>query len=64
MDIIIPFLILCGFAALIVYSSIKDARRKRHKKKPEEQQTHYAHPPMDLRLKNDPCETKEANNHE
>lgn len=60
--IIIPLLILCGYAAIIVYSN--SARRKRRSKDPKEQQPQYAHPPMDLRLKDDPCETKEANSHE
>lgn len=59
MDVLIPFLIMCGFAAVILYSSIKEYRWKRSKKKKEEPPS-FTHPPMDLRLK-DPCETKEKN---
>lgn len=51
MDIIIPVLILAGLAALVAYSTIKDARRKRRKEDPKEHQPKYAHDPMDLRLK-------------
>ena len=49
--IIIPALILAGFAALIVYNTILERRRKQRKKDPKEQQPKYAHPPMDLRMK-------------
>ena len=52
MDIIIPALIMTGFVAVIAYSTIKDRHRKQHKEDPNEQPPKYAHPPMDLRMKN------------
>ena len=51
MDILIPVLFMCGYAAGIIYSTIKDPHRKRRKEDPKEEPPKYAHPPMDLRLK-------------
>lgn len=50
MDILIPLLFICGYAAGIIYSNIKDPHRKRRKEDPKEKPK-FTHPPMDLRLK-------------
>lgn len=54
MNLLIPFLILCGFAGIITYSSIRERRGDWRR---EERPMQFAHPPMDLRLKRDPCES-------
>lgn len=58
MDVIIPAMILAGFAALIIYSSIKECRRINRKREKQEERRKFSHPPMDLRMKDDPHETK------
>ena len=56
-ELIIPFLIMCGFVALLIFKAIRKAHLNRHKKDRHEQQPRYAHPAMDLRLKASPCDT-------
>lgn len=57
MNLILPVLILIGYVVLILISREKHTG-KSHEAPPEPApEKRFAHPPMDLRLKHDPCDT-------
>ena len=56
-DLIIPAVIIAGFVLLIVFSCMRVSGIASREEEERDRRYKSAHPPMDLRMGDDPCDT-------